>query len=340
MRRTADGTVVQVMEANSALRAKLADAELPIEKNYYDIPLASGFKARARLYLPPGFNESHKYPLVVEVYAGPETQFNQYGFDMSWEASLTSDKNVVYARIDGSGSSRQSMNQFFRLKNRLGTIEVEDQIEATSWLIQNTSFIDPNRTAIWGWSNGGYVASMVLAKDLQAVFKCGIAKAPASSWFYTASITTERHMGMPTADDNLRNYLAGDIPRLVEGFRGKEYLLIHGTADINANYQHSMKLMRALEQAGILFTAISYPDELHAISSAGMYSHQYHTFERFLFRDCFGGSTVEHEPIPTTTTTATTNPPNGAFKFQSSNLGFLVIFSFNADENKLSLNSP
>jgi dipeptidyl-peptidase-4 len=97
---------------------------------------------------------------------------------------------------------------------------------------------------------------MVLAKDRESVFKCGIAKAPASSWFYTASITTERQNGLPTPDDNLRGYLEGDLNSQVEGMRGKEFLLIHGNADINANYQHSMKLSRALQKAGILFTVM------------------------------------------------------------------------------------
>ncbi len=35
------------------------------------------------------------------------------------------------------------------------------------------SWIDPDRTAIWGWSYGGYATLMTLIQDTNNVFKCG-----------------------------------------------------------------------------------------------------------------------------------------------------------------------
>ena len=62
-------------------------------------------------------------------------------------------------------------------------------------------------------------------------------------------------MGLPTPDDNLRAYEQSDVTRMVENFRGKEFFLIHGTADDNVHYQQSMMLARALEKADILFSS-------------------------------------------------------------------------------------
>ena len=45
-------------------------------------------------------------------------------------------------------------------------------------------FIDTNRTAIWGWSYGGYVTARVMATDTQQVFKCGMSVAPVTNWIY------------------------------------------------------------------------------------------------------------------------------------------------------------
>lgn len=45
-------------------------------------------------------------------------------------------------------------------------------------------WIDANRTAIWGWSYGGFATAMVLATDKDSVFKCGISVAPVTSWIY------------------------------------------------------------------------------------------------------------------------------------------------------------
>lgn len=44
------------------------------------------------------------------------------------------------------------------------------------------SFIDRTRTAIWGWSYGGYATGMTLAMDLKGVFKCGMSVAPVTDW--------------------------------------------------------------------------------------------------------------------------------------------------------------
>lgn len=50
------------------------------------------------------------------------------------------------------------------------------------YLQNKYSFIDEKKTAIWGWSYGGYAAGMSLALDEYNVFKCGISVAPVSSW--------------------------------------------------------------------------------------------------------------------------------------------------------------
>jgi dipeptidyl aminopeptidase/acylaminoacyl peptidase len=45
-------------------------------------------------------------------------------------------------------------------------------------------YIDSSRTAIWGWSYGGYATAMALARDTVGVFKCGASVAPVTSWIY------------------------------------------------------------------------------------------------------------------------------------------------------------
>lgn len=49
--------------------------------------------------------------------------------------------------------------------------------------IQRTlPYVDASRSAIWGWSYGGYVSGMALATDREGVFKCGISVAPVTDW--------------------------------------------------------------------------------------------------------------------------------------------------------------
>lgn len=53
-----------------------------------------------------------------------------------------------------------------------------------SYLGDRFSFIDKSKMAIWGWSYGGYTTGMVLARDVQNVFKCGLSVAPVTDWIY------------------------------------------------------------------------------------------------------------------------------------------------------------
>lgn len=132
-------------------------------------------------------------------------------------------------------------------------------------------YVDSSRTAIWGWSYGGYVAGMALATDTEGVFKCGISVAPVTDWtlygiseptipfqsiifcFFVDSIYTERFMGLPTADDNLSGYTQAQLLQQYEGIRDKEYFLIHGSLDDNVHYQQSMLWAKVLERQDVLF---------------------------------------------------------------------------------------
>jgi len=41
--------------------------------------------------------------------------------------------------------------------------------------------VDKRRVAVWGWSYGGFMAAMALARE-QEVFHCGISVAPVTTW--------------------------------------------------------------------------------------------------------------------------------------------------------------
>jgi dipeptidyl-peptidase-4 len=62
------------------------------------------------------------------------------------------------------------------LFRNLGTVEMEDQIAVSRKLLERYSYLDATRTAIWGWSYGGFATLMTLEQDVgpSPVFSCGI----------------------------------------------------------------------------------------------------------------------------------------------------------------------
>lgn len=53
--------------------------------------------------------------------------------------------------IQGRGSSRKGHKHMHAVYGKLGSVEVQDQIEVMKKLQQEMHFIDPDRIAIWGW---------------------------------------------------------------------------------------------------------------------------------------------------------------------------------------------
>ncbi|XP_033227069.1 venom dipeptidyl peptidase 4 isoform X2 [Belonocnema kinseyi] len=277
-------------EDNYEVAEQLAEKSLPVVKRL-TVPVPGGFEAQVRLMIPPDvdMSGSTKYPMVVYVYGGPDSNQVTEKFNIDWGTYLVTNKSIIYAAIDGRGSGVKGNKMLFSGYRHLGTVEIEDQIGVTKYLKDKFPFIDRTRTAVWGWSYGGYAAGMILATDPNDVFKCGMSVAPVTDWALYDSIYTERFMGLPTSSDNLKGYEEAQLLKKVDvdkesGFRKKAYYLIHGTLDDNVHYQQSLMLAKVLEQKDILFRQQTYTDEDHGIVQSR--SHLYHSLENFL-DECF-----------------------------------------------------
>ena len=106
------------------------------------------------------------YPLLVYVYGGPGSQSVDQKWKIGYEDYLTSNYGIVYAIIDGRGTGFQSNDYKFEVFHKLGSVEMEDQIDGAKQLLEKFSFLDSEKTGIWGWSYGGYTSAMTLIKVL------------------------------------------------------------------------------------------------------------------------------------------------------------------------------
>ncbi|CAH6788569.1 Dpp4 [Phodopus roborovskii] len=278
LHRSTDNKELRVLEDNSALDKMLQDIQMPSKK--LDFIVLNETRFWYQMILPPHFDKSKKYPLLLDVYAGPCSQKADAAFRLNWATYLASTENIIVASFDGRGSGYQGDKIMHAINRRLGTLEVEDQIEAARQFLK-MGFVDSKRIAIWGWSYGGYVTSMVLGSG-SGVFKCGIAVAPVSRWEYYDSVYTERYMGLPTPEDNLDHYRNSTVMSRAENFKQVQYLLIHGTADDNVHFQQSAQISKALVDAGVDFQAMWYTDEDHGIASSMAHQHIYTHMSHFL----------------------------------------------------------
>jgi len=170
-------------ELNTEYRANLNKKLRPTYR-FINVALADGSTGIAKLALPPNFNESRKYPMIVVVYGGPNSVRITKSFTVGYEAFVTTKRDVIYAYIDGRGTGNKGKDLLFSVNNDLGDHEVEDQLHVTKWMQDSLGYIDRNRTGIWGWSYGGYMTAKTIEKDDKRIFQCGVSVAPVTSWLY------------------------------------------------------------------------------------------------------------------------------------------------------------
>ncbi|XP_034241938.1 venom dipeptidyl peptidase 4 [Thrips palmi] len=277
---------LSTLQNNTRLQEQAWRMALPQVKTF-PVQISGGYYAQVRLHLPPGLREEEitRYPLVVQVYGGPGTQLVTEKWRVDWSTYLASNRDFIVAQIDGRGSGGQGYKFMHEVYQQLGTVEVNDQLEVTEYLRDTLHFVDKRRVGVWGWSYGGFVSAMLLAKE-QDVFRCGISVAPVASWKLYDSAYAERYMGVPNVTGNYKGYNDADLTRRADGFRGsdKMFYLVHGSADDNVHFQHSMMLARALTGSGVLFRQQVYPDENHSLF--GVKRHLYRSMANFM-DDCF-----------------------------------------------------
>ncbi len=226
----------------------------------FGLKLQDGTELSGALYYPNSDEFTPPYPTVLSVYGGPHVQLvtNSWMMTASLRAQYLRDKGYLVVVVDSRGSSRRGLKFESPIKNLMGKVEVEDQSFALNHLIEK-GIVDKERIGVYGWSYGGYMSLMCLAKRPD-LFKAAVAGAPVTSWDGYDTHYTERYMGMP--DENLDGYTESSVMSYVSEIEGK-LLLVHGLVDENVHFRHTARLINSLNEAGKDYDLLVFPEERH-----------------------------------------------------------------------------
>jgi dipeptidyl-peptidase-4 len=274
----ASGKEVRVLEDNQLLKERLTKYDLTTAEitNYKN---AYGESLNAFMMKPKIFDATKKYPVLMYVYGGPGHQLavNRWmGGNYFWYQLLAA-KGYMIVCVDGRGTGFKG--EAFKKSTylQLGKYEIEDQIFVAKEL-GKLPYIDAGRIGIWGWSFGGYMASLGISKGAD-VFKTAIAVAPVTNWRYYDNIYTERFMRTP--QENGKSYDDNSPMNHVEKIKGN-YLIIHGTADDNVHFQNAVEMVNTMINKGVNFDSEFYPNKNHGIGGAKTRLHLYERMTRFI----------------------------------------------------------
>uniref|UniRef100_A0A4W6EZW4 Dipeptidyl peptidase like 10 n=1 Tax=Lates calcarifer TaxID=8187 RepID=A0A4W6EZW4_LATCA len=193
-------------------------------------------------------------------------------FSLSWDSVLVSSDNIIVARLDGRGSGFQGQRILHEVHQRLGTVDVQDQIAAIEYMMK-FPYIDRTRIAVFGKGYGAYMTLMML-KSTDSLFKCACAMSPVTDWKLYASAFSERYLGMPLRDDSRYQVRVYCLPCAC-------LPLIFET---NIHFQHTAELVKNLVKVGANYSMQIYPDEGHFLSQQSR-QHLYATLTSF-YREC------------------------------------------------------
>ena len=253
-----------------------------------DLLAADGKTGLNAFYLPPlkpGLAPGQKHPVLTLAYGGP------HGQTVAWRWGRSAAMLAYWQRrgfgvlmVDTRGMAHRDRD-FTRAHYRaVGQVEVDDLFAAVRQLPVLVPTVDPTRIGFFGWSYGGFLAARAML-DTNTPFAAAIGVAPVTDWTLYDTAYTERYLGMPLGADGKPSaaYRHADLS-LRAALLTKPLLLVHGTADDNVLFDHSLKLVEALQNEGKLFDLMIYPGKAHGIAGRKTSLHLYRTLDAFLTR--------------------------------------------------------
>lgn len=274
-----NGKVERVLEDNSLAKQTAMEYGI-IPREFFQFNTSENISLNGYMIKPKNFDKNTKYPVLMYVYGGPGSQ----NVANSWAHSVWFDylaqKGYLVVCVDNRGTGFRGAEFKKMTYMNLGKYETIDQIEAAKWLGEQ-SYVDKNRIGLWGWSYGGYMASLAITKGAD-VFKTTIAVAPVTSWRYYDTIYTERYLRTP--QENPEGYDDNSPINFADQLKGN-FLLVHGTADDNVHFQNSMMFSEALIQANKAFDQAYYPNKNHGISGGNTSIQLYTKLTNFVLNN-------------------------------------------------------
>lgn len=239
---------------------------------------------------PANFDSAKKYPVVFTVYTEPaaQTVTDAYGtgYNRLYSGSMYND-GYVYISLDGRGTPAPKGSAWRKaIYKNIGIVNIRDQAMAAKKLLQQNTWMDTSRVAVWGWSGGGST-TLNLLFQYPEIYKTGIAIAPVAWQLCYDNIYQERYMGLPQEDK--APFIKGSPVTYAKNLRG-HLLLVHGTGDDNVHYQNSELLVNELIKYNKDFRMMSYPNRTHSISEGeGTRVHLSTIFTNYLRENCAPG---------------------------------------------------
>lgn len=244
------------------------------------------------LIKPADFDPAKKYPLLCVIHGGPTgvdrpallTPDTRYYPSDIWAARGALVLKVNYRGSAGYGEKFRKLN----LRN-LGVGDAWDVLTGVDYLVSK-GWVDRDRVACMGWSQGGYISAFLTASSHRFVaISVGAGISDWSTYYYNTDITpfTINYLGKnPVEDPEI--YQKTSPISYVKNARTPT-LIQHGELDRRVPIANAYELRQALEDKGVRVEMIVYKGFGHGITKPkamrAVMNHNLAWFNHYLWND-------------------------------------------------------
>jgi dipeptidyl aminopeptidase/acylaminoacyl peptidase len=241
LRRSDDGKLI--CELERADDSQLLQAGWTLPERF----VAKGRDGATDIYgviiKPSNFDPQKKYPVVEEVYAGPQDSFAPKKFGRLLRQHTIADLGFIVVQSDGMGTDNRGKKFHDMCWKNLKDAGFPDRIAWIKAATQTRPWMDLSRVGIYGGSAGGQDAMRALL-DYHDFYKVAVADCGCHDNRMDKLWWNEQWMGWPVDDSYARSSNVDDAHKL----QGKLLLMV-GELDHNVDPASTMQVVNALEKA-------------------------------------------------------------------------------------------
>jgi len=225
-----------------------------------------GFDIESRVWFPPEFDPSQKYPLLLDVHGGPHSAFYDSFYPIH---QVATGAGYVVVAPNPRGSSTYGLKFATAVHGDWGVGDYEDVMAAMEQ-VASRDYIDETRVVIHGSSYGGFMSSWAVGHTDR--FNAAVIAAPVtnlSSFYGTSDIGvnfSETQLGGERFEqiEHYREHSPLTYARNVK----TPVLLIHGEDDIRVPIEQSEQYFVALKRHAKEIEFVRLPGTSHGIFRA------------------------------------------------------------------------